>query len=122
MNGNNRARTCDPLLVRQVLSQLSYAPMRCETVLVYYNLPFAFCQVFLQIFFKNIFSAVSIRYRQIIARFDARTDAGAGILCLGHYVLFPGCCLIVTGHSGLLIIHLLNHEFPAWSYFVLLPG
>ena len=26
--GNNRARTCDPLLVRQVLSQLSYAPLR----------------------------------------------------------------------------------------------
>ncbi len=26
MDGNNRARTCDPLLVRQVLSQLSYAP------------------------------------------------------------------------------------------------
>ena len=25
-SGNNRARTCDPLLVRQVLSQLSYAP------------------------------------------------------------------------------------------------
>ena len=24
--GNNRARTCDPLLVRQMLSQLSYAP------------------------------------------------------------------------------------------------
>ena len=24
--GHNRARTCDPLLVRQVLSQLSYAP------------------------------------------------------------------------------------------------
>ena len=24
--GSNRARTCDPLLVRQVLSQLSYAP------------------------------------------------------------------------------------------------
>ena len=26
--GNNRVRTCDPLLVRQVLSQLSYAPLR----------------------------------------------------------------------------------------------
>ena len=26
-NGTNRARTCDPLLVRQVLSQLSYDPM-----------------------------------------------------------------------------------------------
>jgi hypothetical protein len=25
--GHNRARTCDPLLVRQVLSQLSYAPV-----------------------------------------------------------------------------------------------
>ena len=25
--GNNRARTYDPLLVRQMLSQLSYAPM-----------------------------------------------------------------------------------------------
>ena len=28
ISGNNRARTCDPLLVRQMLSQLSYAPMR----------------------------------------------------------------------------------------------
>ena len=26
--GNNRARTCDPMLVRHVLSQLSYAPER----------------------------------------------------------------------------------------------
>ena len=26
--GNNRARTYDPLLVRQMLSQLSYAPIR----------------------------------------------------------------------------------------------
>ena len=25
--GNNRARTCDPLLVRQMLSQLGYAPV-----------------------------------------------------------------------------------------------
>ena len=30
--GNNRARTCDPMLVRHVLSQLSYAPVswRCS--------------------------------------------------------------------------------------------
>ena len=32
--GNNRARTCDPLLVRQMLSQLSYAPIR---MLVYHT-------------------------------------------------------------------------------------
>ena len=25
-DGSNRARTCDPLLVRQMLSQLSYTP------------------------------------------------------------------------------------------------
>ena len=27
MNGTYRARTCDPLLVRQMLSQLSYDPI-----------------------------------------------------------------------------------------------
>ena len=31
--GNNRARTCDPMLVRHVLSQLSYAPEPAETLL-----------------------------------------------------------------------------------------
>ena len=30
--GNNRARTYDPLLVRQMLSQLSYAPIRREAI------------------------------------------------------------------------------------------
>ena len=30
--GNNRARTCDLLLVRQMLSQLSYAPMSSEVL------------------------------------------------------------------------------------------
>ena len=30
VGGNNRARTCDPLLVRQMLSQLSYAPKQQE--------------------------------------------------------------------------------------------
>ena len=35
LGGNNRARTYDPLLVRQMLSQLSYAPMlRCRGVLL----------------------------------------------------------------------------------------
>ena len=29
--GEYRARTCDPLLVRQVLSQLSYAPKTTQT-------------------------------------------------------------------------------------------
>ena len=29
--GTNRARTCDPLLVRQVLSQLSYDPILLVT-------------------------------------------------------------------------------------------
>ena len=36
ISGSNRARTCDPLLVRQMLSQLSYAPsgscLRCRRI------------------------------------------------------------------------------------------
>ncbi len=36
-NGTNRARTYDPLLVRQVLSQLSYDPI-CRTHALYYHL------------------------------------------------------------------------------------
>ncbi len=43
VSGNNRARTCDPLLVRQMLSQLSYAPellaphrLRCATCISYH--------------------------------------------------------------------------------------
>ena len=32
-DGTNRARTCDPLLVRQVLSQLSYDPMHIVCLL-----------------------------------------------------------------------------------------
>ena len=30
INGTYRARTCDPLLVRQMLSQLSYNPIQSE--------------------------------------------------------------------------------------------
>ena len=33
--GNNRARTCDPLLVRQMLSQLSYAPLTLAAPIIY---------------------------------------------------------------------------------------
>ena len=33
INGTNRARTYDPLLVRQMLSQLSYDPMGYEIIL-----------------------------------------------------------------------------------------
>ena len=35
--GNNRARTYDPLLVRQMLSQLSYAPVFRLTRVVLYH-------------------------------------------------------------------------------------
>ena len=48
--GNNRARTYDPLLVRQMLSQLSYAPIAPSSVLtdrrcvIYINAEFPFCQ------------------------------------------------------------------------------
>ena len=38
VSGNNRARTCDPLLVRQMLSQLSYAPVSLLTAATCYIL------------------------------------------------------------------------------------
>ena len=41
--GNNRARTCDPLLVRQMLSQLSYAPKHVKRK-DYYSETTCFCQ------------------------------------------------------------------------------
>ena len=45
-SGNNRARTCDPLLVRQMLSQLSYAPVYhpCRGDVLYNSMPFPSCQ------------------------------------------------------------------------------
>ena len=36
--GHNRARTYDPLLVRQMLSQLSYAPMRLAIADIIYQI------------------------------------------------------------------------------------
>ena len=48
--GNNRARTCDPLLVRQMLSQLSYAPSKHKR---YYNISKNINQVFIEYFLKK---------------------------------------------------------------------
>ena len=54
IGGNNRARTCDPLLVRQMLSQLSYAPktlsFKCP-----FNIPniYKYCNCFYVVFKKN---------------------------------------------------------------------
>ena len=57
IGGNNRARTCDPLLVRQVLSQLSYAP-KAKTPAIngehYFTIITAPCQHFFHKLFKNI--------------------------------------------------------------------
>ena len=48
VGGNNRARTCDPLLVRQVLSQLSYASVVND---IYYSINFSFVNRNLIIFY-----------------------------------------------------------------------
>ena len=57
--GNNRARTCDPMLVRHVLSQLSYAPKLCREGLhlsdgFYYTHGSPFCQALFSVFFTEI--------------------------------------------------------------------
>ena len=56
--GNNRARTCDLLLVRQMLSQLSYAPVSRGVHLsdmAHYRRRGAFCQALFSTFFKKTF-------------------------------------------------------------------
>ena len=61
--GNNRARTYDPLLVRQMLSQLSYAPiatpLHAADFIIASSFLFVnpFFEIFL-VFFKKIFGAV----------------------------------------------------------------
>ena len=53
--GNNRARTYDPLLVRQMLSQLSYAPTHGTFIRCLYILPQGLTYV--KNFFKNFLRA-----------------------------------------------------------------
>ncbi len=58
VGGNNRARTCDPLLVRQVLSQLSYASVVND---IYYSIIFSFVNRNLIIFYftkRNIYDNI----------------------------------------------------------------
>ena len=56
--GNNRARTCDPLLVRQVLSRLSYAPV---SQLAHYTRRQKNCQGIFGNFFGNVESIIKCR-------------------------------------------------------------
>ena len=53
VGGNNRARTCDPLLVRQMLSQLSYAPVEVITSDDFIIISYVFrkCKGFLRVFY-----------------------------------------------------------------------
>ena len=59
--GNNRARTCDPMLVRHVLSQLSYAPLPYRISAehlsdgFYYTQMPPVCQGLFLLFFKKVF-------------------------------------------------------------------
>ena len=56
--GNNRARTCDLLLVRQMLSQLSYAPVTASCAphlsdVDYYTHKGVICQALFLIFLQE---------------------------------------------------------------------
>lgn len=79
--GNNRARTCDPLLVRQVLSQLSYAPLsfhRSSDGEDYYNKGIAACQEENKNLALNQQKEIGIKIFQ--NRQDARDAKTGGIL------------------------------------------
>ena len=71
--GNNRARTCDLLLVRQMLSQLSYAPELAFGVahlsdVAYYTQYPPFCQAFFLIFFVLFFGAFFLLFQAEIGK------------------------------------------------------
>ena len=55
--GNNRARTYDPLLVRQMLSQLSYASISLTSDLLIISQQNRFVNTFFEIFSKNFLIA-----------------------------------------------------------------
>ena len=62
--GNNRARTCDLLLVRQMLSQLSYAPMSSEVLRtsatwIIIHIKARFVKNFFRFFAKNFIARFS---------------------------------------------------------------
>ena len=78
-NGTYRARTYDPLLVRQMLSQLSYAPIAFVASLSfvvslsdrYYNTPYRLkCQHFFEFFSKKLYKSKATRYFTTIYSFD----------------------------------------------------
>ena len=71
--GNNRARTCDPMLVRHVLSQLSYAPepsLRCAHLsdVVHYTQKPPFCQAFFPFFSSVFLDGISPAFPTIIGK------------------------------------------------------
>ena len=58
-DGAYRARTYDPLLVRQMLSQLSYAPIAVSlTQLLYYIKCVSTCQYLFSIFLKKVLQSI----------------------------------------------------------------
>ena len=65
--GNNRARTCDLLLVRQMLSQLSYAPILASSVLhtsatwFIIHINPSFVKGFFRFFYLNFTEAIPVK-------------------------------------------------------------
>ena len=107
IGGNYRARTYDPLLVRQMLSQLSYAPIAFVASLSfvvslsdrYYNTPYRLkCQHFFEFFSKKLYKSKATRYFTTIYSFD--------FLSL-EVLSFEFFSLIIFSRSSLLKIYFL---------------
>ena len=82
--GNNRARTCDPMLVRHVLSQLSYAPLPYRVSELHLSDGYHYtegsyiCQAFFYLFLNEFFySKISKNTGLIRSYFNILTSAPA---------------------------------------------
>ena len=110
--GNNRARTCDPMLVRHVLSQLSYAPIPFRSGssnlsdVDYYTQNMVLCQELLLLFLQKYFtlktpkiSGFSGIYSCVLQRINKLCDILRGVFihCIAELALHrEGFALLVN--------------------------
>ncbi len=85
--GNNRDRTCDPLLVRQMLSQLSYAPTCLHSTIIVYTISQNLSILLYINHFTTLFSAISSLSTLLSYKIFLKLST-ANIVCIHVYFTY----------------------------------
>ena len=105
--GNNRARTYDLLLVRQMLSQLSYAPIRLPATCILYHkvlglsIPFFKFFYFFLLFFFRLFFESFLRFKIVFLRFFCLEKISYPIICKKPFTIWAEYGIIICYPDGL---------------------